>query len=89
LYKVLAKRKVRRLVRLALEVREREDAVRLVVRAASIQRAVDTTRCRYPDHEVRVVFPIDEGGFFADPGEQEEIEEDPVPAGQVSSARGR
>ena len=86
------------MVRLSLEVRERESAVRLVVRAASIRRAVDAVRRRYPDQDVRVVFPIDDVGFFADGGEQEEIEElsvaagGPVelaPAGQVSSARGR
>jgi hypothetical protein len=40
------------------------------VQAESIREAVSITRGRYPDREVRVIFPIDAENFFIeDPAE--------------------
>jgi hypothetical protein len=68
------------LVRLSLEVRDKTNLVRVVVRATSIRLAEDAVRSRYPYGEVRVVFPIDEGGFFGGAGGPEIEAEHPVSA---------
>ncbi len=54
------------MVRVALEVSGAESPFKVLARAASIRRAEDIVRSRYPGNEVRVVFPIDGNGFFAD-----------------------
>jgi len=53
-------------VRIKLEVSGSESPFKVLVWADSIRRAEDIVRSRYPGKEVRVVFPIDGDGFFAD-----------------------
>ena len=43
------------------------------MRAASIRRAAEFVASRFPGSEVRVIFPIDGDGFFADDGDVEEL----------------
>lgn len=59
------------MVRIAIEVYGDERPIRVSARAPSIRRAEDIVRSRYPDSEVRVVFPIDGDGFFEDGGHEE------------------
>jgi hypothetical protein len=53
------------MVRVCVEVCEGADRFRVTVQAESISRAVSITKGRHPDRDVRVVFPIDPGEFFA------------------------
>lgn len=62
------------MVRIAIEVYDEESPIMVSARAASIRRAEDIVRSRYPGSEVRVVFPIDGDGFFTDDGGHEEVE---------------
>lgn len=43
------------------------------VRATSIRRAAEFVASSFPGSEVRVIFPIDGDGFFADDGDVEEL----------------
>ena len=52
------------MVKVSLEVREGRDLSRVEAQAESIGEAVSLAKRRYPDHEVRVVFPIDSEEFF-------------------------
>jgi len=61
-------------VRIAIEICGEESPIRVSACATSIRRAEDIVRSRYPGSEVRVVFPIDGDGFFADDGGLEEVE---------------
>jgi hypothetical protein len=56
------------MIRVSVEVRGGSGTVRFrgEVRAERIERAVQVTNARYPGCEVRVVFPIEPGAFFAD-----------------------
>lgn len=65
------------MVRIEMEIYGAEDPIRVSARAPSIRRAEDIVRSRYPGSEVRVVFPIDGNGFFAD-GDHEGIEAESV-----------
>ena len=56
------------MVRITIEVYGEESPIRVSARAPSIRRAEDVVKSRYPDSEVRVVFPIDGDGFFEDGG---------------------
>jgi hypothetical protein len=58
------------MVKIEIEVHGEEDPIRVSARAPSIRRAEDIVRSRYPDSDVRVVFPIDGDGFFADGGHE-------------------
>lgn len=49
-------------VRIAIEVYDEESPIMVSARAASIRRAEDIVRSRYPGSEVRVVF-TDDGGL--------------------------
>lgn len=62
------------MVRIEMEIHCAEDPIRVSARASSIRRAEDIVRSRYPGSEVRVVFPIDGNGFFAEDGGYEGIE---------------
>jgi hypothetical protein len=52
-------------IRVSLEVCSRVTRFRTVISAASIARAVNLARARYPRGEARVLFPIDPELFFA------------------------
>jgi hypothetical protein len=54
------------MVKVCLEVREGDGIFRVTVRAESISQAVSFANGSYPDRDVRVVFPIDPGEFFAE-----------------------
>lgn len=62
------------LVSISVEVRGGEDAMMMLVRAASISWAEGLARSRFPGSAVRVVFPIDGDDFFAGDGASEGIE---------------
>lgn len=47
-----------------MEVHEGAAPRKVEVQAGSISRAVSITKGRYPDSDVRVVFPIDPAEFF-------------------------
>lgn len=57
-----------------MEIHGEEDPIRVSARAPNIRRAEDIVRSRFPGSEVRVVFPIDGDGFFAEDGGYEGIE---------------
>jgi hypothetical protein len=52
------------MIRVSMEVREGATLSRATVEAESIREAVSITRGRYPDRDVRVIFPIDAEDFF-------------------------
>ena len=52
------------MIRVSIEVREGAALSRTAVQAESIPEAVSIARRRYPDHDVRVKFPIDPEDFF-------------------------
>lgn len=54
------------LVRLSVEVRNGSARFEVAVRAKSIRRAVSLVAARYPEGEVRLIFPIDPEGFFVE-----------------------
>lgn len=54
------------MIRVSVEVGGRVPHFRLTLRAQSIERAVSMVRARYPDCEVKVMFPIDPDTFFAE-----------------------
>ena len=53
------------MVKVCVEVREGDGLFRVTVRAESISQAVSIAKGSHPDGNVRVVFPIDPGDFFA------------------------
>ena len=53
------------MIRVCMEVHEAAAPRKVEVQASSISRAVSITKGRYPDSDVRVVFPIDPGEFVA------------------------
>ena len=53
------------MVKVCVEVREGDGLFRVTVRAESISQAVSIAKGSHPDRDVRVVFPIDPGEFFA------------------------
>ena len=53
------------MVKVCVEVREGDGLFRVTVRAESIGQAVSIAKGSHPDGNVRVVFPIDPGDFFA------------------------
>ena len=55
------------MVKVCVEVREGDGLFRVTVRAESISQAVSIAKGSHPDGNVRVVFPIDPGEFFAGP----------------------
>jgi hypothetical protein len=56
------------MVKVSLEVREGADSFEVTAHADSISQAVGATKHRFPDGEVRVVFPIDGDEFFGGDG---------------------
>ena len=52
------------MIRVCMEVHEVAAPRKVEVQASSISRAVSITKGRYPDSDVRVVFPIDPAEFF-------------------------
>lgn len=54
------------MVRLSVEVRNGSARFEVAVRAQSIRRAVSLVAARYPEGEVRLIFPIDPEGFFVE-----------------------
>jgi hypothetical protein len=53
------------MVMVCVEVREGDGLFRVAVQAESISQAVSIAKGSHPDRDVRVVFPIDPGEFFA------------------------
>ncbi|HET7272786.1 MAG TPA: hypothetical protein VFI90_17070 [Rubrobacter sp.] len=52
------------MIKISVEVHEGTTPFRVAVQAKSIDQAVGIAKERYPDQEVRVVFPIDSEAFF-------------------------
>lgn len=52
------------MVRVSVEVRNGASRLEVAVTAESISRALSFVAARYPEGDVRVVFPIDPEGFF-------------------------
>ena len=74
-------------IRVLVEVGHGSACFRVPVSAPSIQVAVGIANARYPDNEVRVLFPIEPEGFFIE-GEScphDEVES-AVCAGEISRA---
>jgi hypothetical protein len=55
------------MVKVCVEVREGDGLFRVAVQAESINQAVSVAKGSHPARDVRVVFPIDPGEFFARP----------------------
>ena len=53
------------MIKVSVEVREGAARFRVAVQAESISQAVSIVKGEHPDRDVRVVFPIDPGEFFA------------------------
>ena len=53
------------MAKVCVEVREGDGLFRVAVQAESISQAVSIAKGSHPDRDVRVVFPIDPGEFFA------------------------
>ena len=64
------------MVRVSVKVREGSDLFEVAVHADSISDAVGIARDRFPDHDVRVVFPIDGEEFFGGGGTERTGTED-------------
>jgi hypothetical protein len=62
------------LVRAPSEVRDNGASSKVMVLAESLRRAEEVLRSRYPEGEVRLVFPLDGEHIFAGHGEREQIE---------------
>ena len=62
------------MVRAPFEVSDNGVSSRVMVLAESLRRAEEVLRSKYPDGEVRLVFPLDGEHIFAGHGEGEEIE---------------
>jgi hypothetical protein len=62
-----------RLVRAPFEVSDNGISSRVMVLAESLRRAEEVLRAKYPEGEVRLVFPLDGEHVFASHGEDEEI----------------
>lgn len=84
------------MIRVPFEVSGEEGSFRVTVRAASMRRAEEDLRSRYPGGEVRLVFPLDGNDFFAGNAKDEELEteylvldigEDPAPEGAYPDLR--
>ncbi len=60
------------MIKISVEVHSGAIRSRAVVRAESIERAVDIASAHYPGSEVRVLFPIDPEAFF---GEDQPLDE--------------
>jgi hypothetical protein len=58
------------MIKVSLEVHEGAAPYRIVAQAENISQAVSIVKRRYPDHEVRVVFPIDSEEFFIEDPER-------------------
>jgi hypothetical protein len=52
------------MIKVSVEVREGATRFRVGVQADSINRAVSIMKRRHPDHDVRVVFPIEPERFL-------------------------
>jgi hypothetical protein len=53
-------------VKVSVEVRSGTAHFRVGVQAKSIRKALGVVGARYPQGEVRVIFPIEPAGFFVD-----------------------
>jgi hypothetical protein len=62
------------LIRAPFEVIGEEGSFKVMVRAASMRRAEEDLRFRYPGVEVRLIFPLDGNDFFADNGKDGKLE---------------
>ena len=62
------------MVRAPFEVSDNGVSSRVMVLAESLRRAEGVLRSKYPEGEVRLVFPLDGEHVFADYGEGEQIE---------------
>jgi hypothetical protein len=63
-----------RLVRAPFEVSDNGVSSRVMVLAESLRRAEEVLRSKYPEGEVRLVFPLDGEHIFAGHDESKEIE---------------
>ena len=54
------------MIRVSIEICNGAARIRAAVWAKSIERALSLVRARYPDDEVRVIFPIEPEAFFVD-----------------------
>jgi hypothetical protein len=70
------------LVNLSVEVSGEGGAFTVPVRSGSIRRAAEYVASSFPGSEVRVVFPIDGDGFFADDGASKCLEPRRHPRGK-------
>ena len=61
------------MVRAPFEVSDNGISSRVMVLAESLRRAEEVLRAKYPEGEVRLVFPLDGEHIFAGHGEDEEI----------------
>ena len=77
------------MIRVSVEVRNGATHFRVGIQASSINRAINLVKAFYSSCDVRVIFPIDPGGFFVEdalgaegliergkPQEEEEEEEE-------------
>lgn len=62
------------MIRVPFEVTGEEGSFKVMVRAASMRRAEENLRSRYPGGEVRLVFPLDGNDFFAGNDKAETLE---------------
>jgi hypothetical protein len=62
------------LVRAPFEVSENGASSRVMVLAESLRRAEEVLRSKYPEGEIRLVFPLDGERIFAGHSEGEQIE---------------
>ena len=63
-----------RLVRAPFEVSDNGVSSRVMVLAESLRRAEEVLRSKYPEGEVRLVFPLDGEHIFAGHGESKNVE---------------
>jgi hypothetical protein len=52
------------MIRVLVEVGKGAARFSVIVRAGSIEEAMDIVRCHYPDDEPRIVHPIDPESYF-------------------------
>src|SRR5215212_472668 len=74
-FEINSDRRDYRLVRAPFEVSDNGASSRVMVLAKSLRRAEEVLRSKYPEGEVRFVFPLDREHIFAGNGEGEEIED--------------
>ncbi|HSK99955.1 MAG TPA: hypothetical protein VK869_06430 [Rubrobacteraceae bacterium] len=74
------------MIRVPFEVTGEEGSFKVMVRAASMRRAEEDLRSRYPGGEVRLVFPLDASDFFAGNEKDETLESECLVLGTTEDA---